>query len=412
MKKMILIASAIISTLFASLPVSAGTNTANAVVVNKTGKDIVSVSLVHKYSNEFRESKTWTKLIRNGESTPWMTVKYNTGFGTSGTDWWFVSFVHPTESPVLNYSDPNNFRGVIDFFERGAIVAVPALIKGAAKGAAAICEGKTGGACAPLGVAATAAAAYGAEELSKRLFNSEGTAGFKQYILRSSDANRLVTITLLPRGKIEISSPSGKETTVYSSKKFDVTPEIKAAIAAALPTTAKVENIGLTSEQYRAYEVYLECHKAGLINTSASAAFDVFFLTNSGKSYRGTKLHQPAGTCAKGDFALYRSQQIGLNTNEKLTKVVITTKSGDGFWANAARVVQWDKVNANAPLTSPYLGRWDVGHGAGLCLSTDASDANSQGWFGPQGGDPSLHIWGAGCVRQITLNVDGPIQAN
>lgn len=162
----------------------------------------------------------------------------------------------------------------------------------------------------------------------------------------------------------------------------------------------------------RAYELTLECHNAKLIRTGTLEPLKVTFMTSSGRSYPGKGILRPSGTCTKGKKAVYRSALIDLPNSEKLTKIVIATTSDDGFWAKTAIAIQYDKNGADDPFTEPYKERWDVGFGLGLCLSTDASDANSQGWFGSQGGDPSLHIWGAGCVRQITLNVDGPIQAN
>lgn len=163
---------------------------AKARIINRTGHDIMTASIVHKYSDNYKNiTRPPMGKIPNGEtSSEYLKVEYNTGFGTTGRDWWLVTWQYDDEK--VYYTDPNNFRGIFDFMEKIASSVVSSEMSSA---------------------------------LADALFNSEGTSGFKQHILRSEDQNKFVDFILKPNGKVEIKSPSGKSETVYSSKKAEAT---------------------------------------------------------------------------------------------------------------------------------------------------------------------------------------------
>ncbi|KAK9759677.1 hypothetical protein K7432_017061, partial [Basidiobolus ranarum] len=61
-------------------------------VHNETSGPIYAVSVVHKYSNVYKNRKEWTE-IGSGQSTcdnP-MTIDYDTGALTIGKDWWLIT---------------------------------------------------------------------------------------------------------------------------------------------------------------------------------------------------------------------------------------------------------------------------------------------------------------------------------
>lgn len=60
------------------------------VIINETGATIKNIHLKHKYSNNFRSSKTWDFLENGATSSPSMVVEHATGMVTTGRDWWFV----------------------------------------------------------------------------------------------------------------------------------------------------------------------------------------------------------------------------------------------------------------------------------------------------------------------------------
>ena len=71
-------------------------HTATVVVRNETGGDVVTIHVGHKYSDNFKNQKDFACVLKNDETTPSsnkLTVEYNTGFGTTGRDWWYDGFL-------------------------------------------------------------------------------------------------------------------------------------------------------------------------------------------------------------------------------------------------------------------------------------------------------------------------------
>ena len=162
---------------------------AKARIINKTGHDIITASIVHKYSDNYKNMKTLGKIPNGATSSEYLEVDYNTGVGTLGKDWWLVTWQYDDEK--VYYTDPNNFRGIFDFMEK---------------------------------IASSAASSEMSPVLADAMFNSEGTSGFKQHTLRSKDQKKFVDFILMPNGKVEIKSVSGTPSkTVYSSKKAKAT---------------------------------------------------------------------------------------------------------------------------------------------------------------------------------------------
>lgn len=101
-------------------------------VLNKTPNAISGLSISHKYSDVYKNQFDWEGTVPAGKiSSEAMTVEYNTGFGTTGRDWWQVTYhrdqpgsVRPNEVKMW-YTDPTNFRDIIDFLEKAA----PSLIQ-------------------------------------------------------------------------------------------------------------------------------------------------------------------------------------------------------------------------------------------------------------------------------------------
>ncbi|SPO04678.1 uncharacterized protein DNG_07363 [Cephalotrichum gorgonifer] len=183
--------------------------TATASVRNNTSEPLVAVSVVHKYSDNYKHEGAWG-IIQPGElgEEP-MEVEYNTGAFTTGRDWWVVTFYSP-DMETLYYSDPANFRGIFDSLEEVA----PDMISAAA-GAIAGLAGSLSG---PGAVGAAVAAAAAAKATTASLFNSEGTEGFKQHILREEDEDALTEIVINADRTITFKSNSGNSDTVTSSK--------------------------------------------------------------------------------------------------------------------------------------------------------------------------------------------------
>ncbi|KAL6693828.1 hypothetical protein J3F84DRAFT_380022 [Trichoderma pleuroticola] len=186
--------------------------TASVSVRNNTSKPIVGISLVHKYSDVYKHRKEWAAVPAGDSSAESLKVEYNTGFFTTGRDWWFVSW-YSQDMKTLYYSNPQNFRGTFDAIEKSAS---PELIfnAGMLLGPIALIAGGPLLA-APAAVATLAAA----RATSDGLYDSEEMAGFKQHILREEDEGKVTEIIINEDETITFKSQSGDSETVYTLKK-------------------------------------------------------------------------------------------------------------------------------------------------------------------------------------------------
>lgn len=185
-------------------PMTTQSNSANVTIQNDTAETLLAVRVLHKYSDtSFKEELAWeaTDTSAGITSFPAKAVRYNTGWFTTGRDWWIVTWSDAQGNFYV--TAPENLRGFMDSLEK------------AGQGIAALM----------LGVGGTAAVG-GIEPISKTLgvaiagtgliinafTNSESTAGFKQHILRDEDANRTTTI-VLTKTKVTFKSNSGNSST-------------------------------------------------------------------------------------------------------------------------------------------------------------------------------------------------------
>ena len=176
---------------------------ANVSIQNMTSGPIVA-GFSHKYSNVYQDSGS--ALINPIAVKKLGTAKYHTGFGTTGKDWWIVSFVDNKGCTYI--SSPRNGRKFMDGLEKGTKYAGLELIQVGVTTAVT-------GLLTPDPVSAIAGVALGGiiGGLGSAMFgltNTESTAGFKQHILRSEDANITVMVT---ETTATFMSPSGVSTT-------------------------------------------------------------------------------------------------------------------------------------------------------------------------------------------------------
>jgi hypothetical protein len=164
-------------------------------VENRTGRSLRAVTVIHKYSNEYIEGRHWD-VLEPGVTPDLMQVRYNTGFGTTGKDWWLVMWIDANGGHIT-HTNPHNFRELIDFFEKIAPAVAGAI-------AVAVTEGNP-----------WAGAAGNA--LVSAFTNGESTAGYKQHILRDEDAGQTARIVLQRNGKVDIVSASGTSETGTTS---------------------------------------------------------------------------------------------------------------------------------------------------------------------------------------------------
>jgi hypothetical protein len=189
-------------------------------IQNNTPNPISGVRVVHKYSDEYKNNGAWLGVVpAYSVSEESMTVDYTTGIWELGRDWWSISYHRELEtsdqppSPLdldtsveIWYSDPENFRSIIDFLEGAA----PSLVEA---GVDALLATQPG-----VALTVEAAAGIATDVLCNYLFNDESTAGFKQHILRNEDAGFDTIIHINDDNTIRFESNSGDSETVASTK--------------------------------------------------------------------------------------------------------------------------------------------------------------------------------------------------
>lgn len=202
---------------FAAPAQSKTRRTAYATVSNLSPKTIKVITLVHKYSDVYKEYQSWANLPIPS-TTSKMPVSYNTGFGTTGVDWWRLFWEYSDGTVCM--TNPKNLQGPLNKVEKFAL-------KNAAKYFDVLAGQIAGAASAPLGplgqaVAGSAAgkvAGNNAEVLAQALFNEESTAGFKKHMLRKKDEEAVTSIAILPGDLVTLVSNSGRSTTRYKCEK-------------------------------------------------------------------------------------------------------------------------------------------------------------------------------------------------
>lgn len=185
------------------------TRRAYVAVRNDTSEPLLGVSVLHKYSDEHKSEKQWG-IVQPGELTSeTLEADYNTGFWTTGRDWWLITWFS-ADMQTIYFSDPNNFRSAFDGFDN--------VIGDIASATAGIVAGSVAAGTGPGAIAAAAAAAVAAKTVTSTLFNSETTEGFKQHILREEDEGERTEIVINADRTITFKSKSGDSDTVSSSK--------------------------------------------------------------------------------------------------------------------------------------------------------------------------------------------------
>ncbi|OPB44851.1 hypothetical protein A0O28_0089890 [Trichoderma guizhouense] len=172
----------------------------------ETTKRTASVSIRNNTSNPI------AAIPADDSSTESLKVEYNTGFFTTGRDWWFISW-YSQDMKTLYYSNPQNFRGAFDAIEKSVS---PELVYQAGMLLAPIAVISGG---PVLAVPVTLATIAVAKATTNRLYEMEETAGFKQHILREEDEGKVTEIIINEDETITFKSKSGGSETVYTSKK-------------------------------------------------------------------------------------------------------------------------------------------------------------------------------------------------
>ncbi|MEZ5577539.1 MAG: hypothetical protein R3F44_18640 [Candidatus Competibacteraceae bacterium] len=205
--KSIVKATLVACCIYSGATVAATDRSATVSIMNLTGEPIVA-AYSHKYSNNYKDSGTTSSkqpvgvgLIQNAGK-----ARFRTGFGTTGKDWWIVSFVDDRGCTYV--SSPKNARKFVDGLEKTAIFTGGILVEAGVDIAIAglldpepvgkIAGGVLGGVTAGLGAAMVG------------LSNTESTAGFKQHILRGQDTSILIMVN---KKNAIFQSKSGKSTT-------------------------------------------------------------------------------------------------------------------------------------------------------------------------------------------------------
>lgn len=190
-KFILLILTSIFILSFSSSSFALTTRSAPVRINNLTGLDLESVTVIHKYSDVFKSQYTWKSINNNSITPSSYKVKYNTGFMTTGADWWFIAMKVKGSSQIF-ISYPTNLRWIVDNIEKN--------ISNILATYAANNYGPDAG--------------IATKKIAGLVFNNEKTEGFKKHFLESIDEKNGLTIEL-HNSRIVFKSPSGTSETNY-----------------------------------------------------------------------------------------------------------------------------------------------------------------------------------------------------
>lgn len=178
---------------------------------------------------------------------------------------------------------------------------------------------------------------------------------------------------------------------------------VTAAFLSTLMGSHTVKAEKFLNSNYMAYEVYLECYSPNIQNTGSKNNLKVTFVTRLGALYSGDAIIHQQGTCSDGEKMMYRSPQIPLTEDYKITKnldleeVIIEAGGQDALWAKTVYVDQYIKGAPGAGFEQLRPGRWDMGNGVGYCFSMDRGD-NREPW--------TQYTPTSGCTPKMTFAIN------
>ncbi|CAF3358010.1 unnamed protein product, partial [Rotaria sp. Silwood2] len=182
------------------------TRTAKAKIKNRSGHKILSATLKHRYSDAFDESKEFGVIEDGQDSTDYLSVRYHTGVGCNGYDWWLITWI--TDDGTAYSSDPDNGQCWLSILANAAsdLLGAFSSIAGA------------------LTKDLVSAALQLLSTITEYTVNGSDFCGFKSYTLTGDDDDSEVNIILRPSASngVKWESPSGSATTDY--KILDIYP--------------------------------------------------------------------------------------------------------------------------------------------------------------------------------------------
>jgi hypothetical protein len=164
--------------------------TAQVVIKNNTQKPLKSVNAAHKYSTNYKNKGDWgpessSPTPAPGEISSPMLVEYNTGFLTTGEDWWLVTWQYEGDLQ-LYFTNPNNGMDIWQYISSPISSVIDSVLDDAGLSAGKV--------------------------IIDSIINSEDVSGFHEHLLTEVDAEQQTTIVIHADNTVEWQSPSGTST--------------------------------------------------------------------------------------------------------------------------------------------------------------------------------------------------------
>jgi hypothetical protein len=204
-------------------------------ITNKTGRPILYVGVAHKYSDDYKNTLSFTGPIAPNETTTvdksFHKVDYHTG-AAIGTDWWLVSWCYDDGKQEAYQTAPKNFGGLIDgiewvthyaakgfnFAAGGFLTNVPAWAEKIGLNLAWF--SKVTAVASKAEKLKKCVAVFACAYLVENITNTEKISGFKEHMLRVKDAGETTYIEIDHNNKVAFISPSGTSRTI--SEKIEI----------------------------------------------------------------------------------------------------------------------------------------------------------------------------------------------
>merc|ERR1719420_2074103 len=90
---------------------------ANVIVSNEMSSPVRDLTVLHKYSNVFRDERTWDNLDSNKATLDPLHARYRTGFGRDGADWWRLTWFSSMDNTAYETA-PGNGQAVVNAVEK------------------------------------------------------------------------------------------------------------------------------------------------------------------------------------------------------------------------------------------------------------------------------------------------------
>ena len=302
-----------------------GFRQAQVKVINKTGKKLLSVAVVHKYSDEKPTYDTWKLVNVNETTSKSFVVRYKAGFGAWTTaDWWFVIWINQDGDVYI--TSPENLPALMSKLRNILNIGSDPLL-------ASLANYVTEKSPEPNSEVIEAADNF-TKVLAQRILENNTKEGYKKHSLTKKDENKDTDI-IISNEQVKFESPSGKSETGVE--------KVKSSKSSAKNTLRPVYLIAHRCNDPKTIETAI---KSGCNAVECDLNYDKFISSNKEKVYVD---HEGAPTTTLTEW-LEKAKIVAIQEPEKFALIVFDMKfaTGNDHSAKVVKIVR-DEIRSILP---------------------------------------------------------------